>query len=85
MPGNAFDTASDEGGVEPGAAVGGSRGWSTDTARSILVHYEGYKPECTEWISVLSPRLAPFRTHTSRPLSIHMQAVQQVVKGASAR
>lgn len=53
--------------------------------RSVLIHYEGYKSRYDEWITVQSPRLAPFRSHTSRPLSVTMQSVERVVNGASVR
>lgn len=53
--------------------------------KSVLIHYEGYKSRYDEWIAVQSPRLAPFRSRTSRPLSVTMQSVERVVNGASVR
>ena len=53
--------------------------------KSVLIHYEGYKSRYDEWITVQSPRLAPFRSRTSRPLSVTMQSVEKVVNGASVR
>lgn len=53
--------------------------------KSVLIHYEGYKSRYDEWITVQSPRLAPFRSRTSRPLSVTMQSVERVVNGASVR
>lgn len=56
-----------------------------NSRKSILVHYEGHKSKYDEWINVHSPRLAPFRSRTTRPLSVTMQSVEKVVNGASVR
>lgn len=53
--------------------------------KSVLIHYEGYKSRYDEWITTQSPRLAPFRSCTTRPLSVTMQSVEEVVHGSSGR
>lgn len=53
--------------------------------KSVLIHYEGHKSRYDEWITTQSPRLAPFRSRTTRPLSVTMQSVEKVVHGASIR
>lgn len=55
------------------------------TSGSVLIHYEGHKSKYDEYINVQSPRLAPFRSRTTRPLSVTMQSVEKVVNGASVR
>ena len=51
----------------------------------VLIHYEGHKSRYDEWIAAGSPRLAPYRSRTSRPLSVNMQSVQKLVKGMPIR
>lgn len=71
-------------GVPPAVAFGaGNR--PGGGGKSVLIHYEGHKSRYDECISVQSPRLAPFRSRTSRPLSVTMQSVERVVHGASVR
>lgn len=65
--------------VFPAISLPGSGG------KSVLIHYEGHRSRYDEWIAVQSPRLAPFRSRTSRPLSVTMQSVERVVHGASGR
>lgn len=62
---------------------GGGNAFVHGGRKSVLIHYEGHKSKYDEWISVQSPRLAPFRSRTTRPLSVTMQSVERVVNGAS--
>ncbi|CAN0490745.1 unnamed protein product, partial [Ectocarpus sp. 12 AP-2014] len=75
------------GGPAAGALVFGQGGTTPpgSNRKLVRVHYEGHKKKYDEWISVQSGRLAPFRSHTTRPLSVTMQFVEQVVNGASVR
>ncbi|CBJ25451.1 ubiquitin-conjugating enzyme E2W [Ectocarpus siliculosus] len=73
------------GGPAAGALVFGQGGTTPpgSNRKLVRVHYEGHKKKYDEWISVQSGRLAPFRSRTTRPLSVTMQFVEQVVNGAS--
>lgn len=82
------------GGVPGGGGAGGAGGAGVPVSyalrggaagSSVLIHYEGHKSRYDEWIGVHSPRLAPFRSRTCRPLSVTMQSVEKVVNGASVR
>lgn len=72
------DDLSSESGVSGPRPPGGG-------GNTVLIHYEGHKSRYDEWIAVGSPRLAPYRSRTSRPLSVNMQSVQKLVKGMSVR